>query len=123
MHHQLQARHTRPLRVPSQKMEILHPRRSTKHKKLQISAVAVSPQLSVAATSTFDRHASSKQPNGAVVTHALPYATRVRLSSRISALVLQSAQVYDRGKSGVQRTADQTTAQSLAAVHIASFED
>ena len=84
-------------------MEILHLRRSSEHKELQKSTLAIVIKLQLAAAPSPHRHTASKQPNGALVTHAFSNATRVLVASRVPALVLQSIEVDDRRKPRIQR--------------------
>lgn len=53
-------------------------------------------------TLTSNRHTATKQFDGTVVTHALPYATRFPISSRIQGVVLQSNDWHDRRQHRIQ---------------------
>ena len=49
-----------------------------------------------------DRNSSPEQPDGAVVSDALPHAPRLPVPPRVQGMVLQPADGNDRGQPGVQ---------------------
>ena len=81
------------------------------HQELQVTALADAPQLLVATPFAADGNATAEQPDGAVVTHALPHAAHLPIAPRVQGVVRQSAHRHDRGKSRVQRQSHQTPPQ------------
>lgn len=62
------------------------------------------------------RNAPAEQPDGAVVSDALPHAPRLPVPPRVQRVVLQPADGNDRGKSGVQRGPGQEAPQGAEAL-------
>jgi len=75
----------------------------SEHKELQVTEVADAAQLPQPAPALADRHAAAEQPDGALVTDALPHAARLPVTPRLQGVVCQPAHRHDRGQPRVQR--------------------
>lgn len=65
--------------------------------------------------SAADRNSSAEQPDGALVSHALPHAPRLPVPPGVQGVVLQPADGNDRGQPGVQRRPGQEATQGAEA--------
>ena len=77
MHHVVQTRDTRRAGVSSAAVDLFHPRRGTKHQKLQVATLANPTQFQRHTSAVVDRHAVAKQFDGTVVADAFSHAESV----------------------------------------------
>lgn len=70
-----------------------------------------------------DGNSAPEQPDGAVVSDALPHAARLPVPPRVQGVVLQPADGDDRGKPGVQRGPGQEAPQGAEALPAQEDQD
>ena len=85
---------------------------------LSLTSSSLQPQATAA-----DRNSSAEQPDGALVSDALPDASRLPVAPRVQGVVLQPADGDDRGQPGVQRGSGQEAPQGAAALPAAEDQD
>lgn len=69
----------------------------SEHQEFQEPALADPAQFQQPASPTVDWHSPPEQPDGAVVPHALPHASRLLVPHRIQGMVLQPSHRNGRG--------------------------
>lgn len=90
VHNIVQTGNSGPSEFQTEKVEISHPGRGTKHQKFQVTTVAAAVKLSNGTTAAADRNTSPEQSDGALVADALPDAACVPIPSGVQGMVLES---------------------------------
>lgn len=83
----------------------------SEYQELQVTALADTVEFSQSTSTSSNRYPASEQPDGALVTDALPHAARLSVAQRVQGMVLKSANRNDRGQPRVQRKSGPTSSQ------------